>query len=146
MISKIDKIKTRAKGEKVIPIKEEMQKSMTNYCSVFRNERDLSNTLSVIQSLKDRYQKIIIDNTGLRFNTDLMEALELESLLGLAEIVVISALNRLESRGAHLREDFPDRDDQNWLKHTLVKRGESGLQIFYKPVTITKFEPKPRVY
>ena len=146
IISKIDKIKTRAKGEKAVPIREEMQRSMTDFCSVFRNEHDLTHTLSVIQSLKDRYQKIIIDNTGLNFNTDLMEALELESLLGLAEAVVVSALNRQESRGAHLREDFPERDDHQWLKHTLVKRDEDGPRLFYKPVTITKFEPKPRVY
>jgi succinate dehydrogenase / fumarate reductase flavoprotein subunit len=75
-----------------------------------------------------------------------MEALELESLLGLAETVVLSALNRQESRGAHLREDFPERDDQNWLKHTLVKRGDRGPELFYKPVNIKTFEPKPRTY
>jgi succinate dehydrogenase / fumarate reductase flavoprotein subunit len=146
IISKIDTIKTRTKGEKAAPIREEMQTFMTNTCSVFRNEQDLSHTLSFIQTLKDRYKEIIIDNKGHLFNTDLMEALELEALLGLAEIVIVSGLNRQESRGAHLREDFPERDDQNWLKHTLVTRGESGPRISYKPVTITKFEPKPRVY
>ena len=87
-----------------------------------------------------------IDNPGLRFNTELMEALELESLLGLAEAILLSAMAREESRGAHSREDFPQRDDQNWLKHTLIQKAEDGSRLFYKPVTITKFEPKPRVY
>ncbi|MCK5724131.1 MAG: succinate dehydrogenase/fumarate reductase flavoprotein subunit, partial [Gammaproteobacteria bacterium] len=81
-----------------------------------------------------------------RFNTDLLEALELESLLGLADVILASAIARKESRGAHFREDYPIRDDKNWLKHTLAQKTDNGPRLFYKPVTITKFEPKPRVY
>jgi succinate dehydrogenase / fumarate reductase flavoprotein subunit len=76
----------------------------------------------------------------------LIDALELQNMLPLAEAIVASALNRTESRGAHSREDYPDRDDEHWLKHTLVQRTDSGLSITYKPVTITLFPPKPRAY
>jgi succinate dehydrogenase / fumarate reductase flavoprotein subunit len=102
--------------------------------------------MTIIESIRDRYEEIAIDNQGLRFNTDLLEALELESLLGLAEVILVSAIARQESRGAHSREDYPLRDDQNWLKHTLVQKSDDGLRLFYKPVTITKHTPKPRVY
>lgn len=145
-VSNIEVIKARKGGERAVSIRTEMQRTMTNLCSVFRNEQDLSRALDTLRSLKERYQKITIDNRGSVYNSDLLEALELESLLGLAETAVVSALARQESRGAHLREDYPDRDDQNWLKHTLVKEEEAGPRIFYKPVTVTKFEPKPRVY
>jgi succinate dehydrogenase / fumarate reductase flavoprotein subunit len=77
---------------------------------------------------------------------ELMEAIELGFLLDCAEAVTASALAREESRGAHYREDFPARDDANWLKHTLIARTSGGLQLFYKPVVITRFEPKERVY
>jgi succinate dehydrogenase / fumarate reductase flavoprotein subunit len=87
-----------------------------------------------------------VDNRGPRFNTDLLETLELESLLHLAETIVVSALARQESRGAHYREDFPERDDTQWLKHTLVQKTDTGPRLFYKPVRVTRFEPKPRVY
>ena len=87
-----------------------------------------------------------VDNKGSAFNMDLIEAIELESLLGLGETLLLSALNRQESRGAHFREDFPERDDKNWLKHTLIRKTEQGAEIFYKPVSITRFEPKARTY
>jgi succinate dehydrogenase / fumarate reductase flavoprotein subunit len=75
-----------------------------------------------------------------------MEVFELESLLGLAEAILVSAQARQESRGAHDREDFPERDDRNWLKHTLVQWTGQGPRIFFKPVTITRFQPKVRTY
>ena len=87
-----------------------------------------------------------MDDKGRRFNTDLLEALELESLLYLGEAILVSALSREESRGAHFREDYPERDDRNWLKHTLVEKTETGPRLFSKPVTITRFKPQPRVY
>ena len=80
------------------------------------------------------------------FNTDLMEAIELESLLNLAKGILMSAINREESRGAHFREDYPERDDEHWLRHTLIQKTENGERIFYKPVRISRFEPKPRTY
>ncbi|MGQ9670813.1 MAG: succinate dehydrogenase/fumarate reductase flavoprotein subunit, partial [Desulfosoma sp.] len=80
------------------------------------------------------------------YNTDLMEALELESLLGLAEVILVSAASRRESRGAHSRQDYPQRDDEQFLHHTLVFRDEETLRLAFRPVSITRFQPKPRVY
>jgi succinate dehydrogenase / fumarate reductase flavoprotein subunit len=99
-----------------------------------------------LEVLKERYASVTVDNKGLSFNMDLIEAMELESLLGLGETILLSALNRRESRGAHFREDYPERDDKNWLKHTLTRKTEQGVKIFYKPVSITRFEPKARTY
>jgi succinate dehydrogenase / fumarate reductase flavoprotein subunit len=88
----------------------------------------------------------MIDNKGGSYNTDLLDAIELGALLELAGVITASALARKESRGAHFREDFPDRDDDHWLKHTLVQKEAGGRRIFYKPVNISRFEPKPRTY
>jgi succinate dehydrogenase / fumarate reductase flavoprotein subunit len=123
-----------------------MQKVMTEHCTVFRHGEGMKKALETIRDLKGRYGRIVVDNPGRRFNTDLLETLELESLLHLAETIVVSALARQESRGAHSREDFPERDDAQWLKHTLVQKTDNGPRLFYKPVRVTRFEPKPRVY
>lgn len=144
--SLIEAIKRRRKGHKAWAVREEMQKIMTGACSIFRRGDSLSKALEAMAELKDQYEKIAIDNHGFRFNTDLLEAIELGSLLHLAEAILLSARAREESRGAHFREDFPDRNDETWLKHTLVRRTEKGGKIFYKPVRITRFEPKPRSY
>jgi len=88
----------------------------------------------------------LIDDKGVRFNTDLYEAWELGCLLDLVEVTAYSALGRAESRGAHYREDFPRRDDTNWLKHTFVTLRNGKLEPSYKPVTITRFQPKERTY
>jgi succinate dehydrogenase / fumarate reductase flavoprotein subunit len=102
--------------------------------------------LDKVQALKDRYENVMVEDQGNRFNTALLEAIELESLLNLAEVILVSALAREESRGAHFREDFPERDDELWLKHTLATKGAESPQLSYKPVSVTRFEPKPRVY
>ncbi len=143
---RIAAILDRSGGEKAAPIREEMQKMMSLECSVFRTKSGLEDGLKTIQDLKDRYRSITIDNKGASFNTDLTEALELESLLHLSETILRSALARTESRGAHFREDYPERNDRDWLKHTLIRRTPSGPEIFHKPVVITKFQPKPRTY
>jgi succinate dehydrogenase / fumarate reductase flavoprotein subunit len=134
------------RGEKVGRLRSSLQETMTMNCSVFRHEETLVGALSEIRELRERYREVAIDNRSARFNTDLLEALELECLLGLAEAVVASAGARKESRGAHFREDFPERDDDNWLKHTLIRKTEQGLSVAYKPVTLTRFTPKPRTY
>ena len=144
--SAISRIMDRRTGQKTGSIREEMQRIMAEYCTVFRRQDGLSGALTAIRSLKDRYEEIAIDDKGTRFNTDLLEAIELESLLHLAEIILVSAMARQESRGAHYREDYPERDDENWLKHTLAQKSEDGPRLFYKPVSITQFEPKPRTY
>ena len=144
--AKIEGLKTREKGEKVHALRSSLQKIMMEDCSVFRREEGLSRALAGIGTLKERYKGIAVRDPGTRFNSDLMEAFELESLLGLAEAILVSAQARQESRGAHYREDFPERDDQNWLKHTLVQWTGQGPRILFKPVTITRFQPKERVY
>ena len=97
-------------------------------------------------SLKALYAGIGVDDKGKKYNTELMEAHELGFLLDNAQQLVTAALNREESRGAHSREDFTERDDTNWLKHSLVHKDGDGVRIDYKPVTLGRYEPKPRVY
>lgn len=145
-LSKVDSLKKKQKGEKPWSLRAPLQQIMTEHCSIFRREEDLSKALAGIGDLKERYKDIAIDDRGLRFNTNLLEAVELEHLLGLSEALVLSAMARQESRGAHFREDYPERNDQEWLKHTLIQKTEAGHRIFYKPAIITRFEPKPRVY
>jgi succinate dehydrogenase / fumarate reductase, flavoprotein subunit len=146
VLSRISEIKNRPEGEKAWSIRKDMQEVMTEHCSVFRNQESLDKALEKIRSLQDRYRGIAIDHKGAAFNTDLMESMELESLLHLAETILLSAAARTESRGAHFREDYPERDDTGWLRHTLVQRTAEGPRLFYKPVTITRFTPKARVY
>ncbi len=145
-LARIENLKKRKQGETAYGLRASLQKTMMDHCSVFRNQTGLSQALADIQSLKEKYENIFVRNQGSRYNTDLMEAFELESLLGLAQAIVVSALARQESRGAHSREDYPDRDDQNWLKHTLIQETEKGPRVFFKPVTITRFQPKARTY
>ncbi|MBI5251263.1 MAG: succinate dehydrogenase flavoprotein subunit [Desulfomonile tiedjei] len=143
---KLKGILNRNAGEKAVHIRNALQTLMTKNCSVFRDEKGLRRALDELSTLKARYENVVIDDRGKAFNTDIMEAAELESLLGLAEAILVSALARKESRGAHFREDYPERDDANWLKHTLIQRTDEGRRVFYKPVNITRFEPKARTY
>ncbi len=145
-VDRIRRIKENSTGEKAVDLRRSLQEVMMTDCSVFRREKGLKNALETVMSLEDRVRNISIDNKGDRYNTDLMEALELQNMLSLAEAIVASALNRTESRGAHWREDYPQRDDEHWLKHTLVQKTDAGISIAYKPVTITLFPPKARTY
>jgi succinate dehydrogenase / fumarate reductase, flavoprotein subunit len=142
----IEALKKRQTGERASAVRSDLQKVMTEDCSVFRTEEGLRDALSRLDALKDRYKSVVVDDRGDAFNTDVLEAIELEYLLGLAEAVLCSALERKESRGAHYREDYPERDDAQWLRHTLIRRTDSGVEISYKPVSITRFQPKPRTY
>lgn len=143
---RISRLKEKKKGEKAGEIRKSMQQVMMDHCAAFRHAEGLDEALRTIRSLKERYLEVSIDNKGPNFNSDLLEALELECLLGLSEVAVLSASARKESRGAHYREDYPDRDDDNFLKHTLVQKTGGEPRVFHKPVTITRFEPKPRTY
>ena len=113
---------------------------------VFRIEAGMQNALNKIVELKARFKQIKVIDTGKIFNTEMINAWELGNLLDLAEVVTTSAINRKESRGGHAREDYAERDDANWLKHTLIWNKNGKLEIGYKPVVITKYEPKVRTY
>jgi succinate dehydrogenase / fumarate reductase flavoprotein subunit len=145
-VDRIRQIRENRKGEKPAGIRQSLQKAMMDGCSVFRHEQGLKDALAAVRELEQRALHLSIDNRGDRFNTDLMDALELQNMLLLSEAIVTCALNRTESRGAHSREDYPDRDDEHWLKHSLIQKTDSGVSITGKPVTVTRFQPKPRAY
>jgi succinate dehydrogenase / fumarate reductase flavoprotein subunit len=142
----LDTVRSGSKKERVSHIRRELQNSMMDNASVFRTEEFLSDQVGILKDLKKRYREVGLDDTGEQYNTELMEAVELGFLLDNAEQLVHAALNRKESRGAHSREDFQDREDDEWLKHTLVYKDGDGVRIDYKPVTLGKYEPKPRTY
>ena len=113
---------------------------------VYRNGKDLSEGLEKIRELKKRFADIYIQDSGHVYNNNMINALETENLLYLAEGLATAALTREESRGGHARTDFPVRDDEKWLKHTLITYTEDGPKLSYKPVTITKWLPVERKY
>ncbi|MBD3207265.1 FAD-binding protein, partial [Candidatus Bathyarchaeota archaeon] len=131
--------------EKVHEIRFELQSMMTEKCSIFRTGEDMKKALEILNTLKDSYGKIGITNKEKVHNYELKEKLELGNLLKVAEVIIHSALARIESRGAHYRNDYPEGDDENWLKHTLIKQNDE-ISIEYKPVTITRFKPEERKY
>lgn len=144
--ARLERIRERKKGVRAQSLQKAVQMTMSESCSIFRNSAGLLKGLQSVRSLLEEMEGVYADNRGRRFNTDLTDCIELESLLHLAELILVSAEARKESRGAHFREDFPERNDQEWLKHTLVQRTSEGPQVSYKPVAITRFQPQPRVY
>ena len=142
----IEKILNGNGEEKAGVLRQELQSSMHEKASVFRTEETLSEQVEKLKELKERYKDVKVDDQGKQFNTELLEVLELGFLLDNAEQLTYGALNRQESRGAHSREDYKDRDDENWLKHTLIYKDGDGVRIDYKPVTLGLYKPKPRVY
>ena len=133
-------------GESAADIRRELQEMMMDNVGVFRIEEQMQAAAAKVRQLQERYRQVSLQDKGSTFNTELLETIELGYLLDLAEVTAKSALARQESRGAHSREDFPERDDENWLKHTLAYRTDKGVELKYKPVSITRFEPKPRTY
>ena len=127
-------------------LRQEFQDCMTQHCGVFRTEATMREGIQQIGELKRQYEQIYLDDRGDCWNTELIEAWELQSLMVVGEIILTSALNRQESRGAHSREDFPQRDDQNFLQHTLAYYSPSGIDIDYMPVVIQDFTPVERKY
>jgi succinate dehydrogenase / fumarate reductase flavoprotein subunit len=144
---RIDKVMSNTGGEKVGDLRSRLQEEMQAKASVFRTGESLHSCLVTIQELQQAYEKIAIDDKGAVFNYDLAEALELGYLLDLAESLVVSGEARTESRGAHSRDDFPNRDDANWMKHTLAFRGADGtVTLDYKPVIGGAYLPMERKY
>lgn len=130
----------------VYNIRENLQNLMTEKCNVFRDGQNLSLALHKIYELKKKYSDLILNDNGTHFNYELQEAFELENMLKTAESIVYSAFKRKESRGAHFRTDFPEREDTKWLKHTLVASNLQGLKVNYFPVKISRFQPVKRKY
>jgi succinate dehydrogenase / fumarate reductase flavoprotein subunit len=158
----VNHLRTATGGERVADIRSELQATMDANAAVYRTEDTLKQALSDIQALKQRYGRISVMDKGKRYNTDLLEAIELGFLLDLAEILVNAALARKESRGGHAREDYPDRDDVNFMRHSMSYKvlpekedpdaplGLTGftadIRLDYKPVTFTRYEPMERKY
>ncbi|HVX31477.1 MAG TPA: succinate dehydrogenase/fumarate reductase flavoprotein subunit, partial [Nitrolancea sp.] len=132
--------------ENAADIRAELQEAMMSKAGMFRNGYDLSELEGIIEGLRNRFSHVGVRDKGKTFNMDLVETIETGFLLDIAQAITASALAREESRGAHVRDDFPDRDDVNWLKHTLAYRTSGGLELRYKPVVLTRFEPKERKY
>lgn len=132
--------------ERVATLRRAMQDTMDLNAQVYRNEETLTQALNDVLSLKERFKNISIQDKGKRYNTDLLEAIELGFLLDLAEVTVVSALARKESRGAHAREDFQTRDDENFMQHTMAYKKGAEIQLDYKPVVFTRYEPMERKY
>ena len=141
-----DMLARGANGDRVATIRREMGTTMHQHIGVFRDQKGMSEALNDIRGLKERYSRVPVEDKGRIFNTDLVFALELGLLLECAETIVVSALERKESRGAQSRQDYPRRDDENWLKHILVTPSEEGPQISYQPVVITQWAPEEREY
>jgi succinate dehydrogenase / fumarate reductase flavoprotein subunit len=137
----------RTEGERPWVIRDELAETMHENFGVFRREDQMELQGDIVRSLRERYEHVVVEDKGAVFNNDLTQALELGFLLELAECMVVAGLARKESRGAHARPyDFPDRDDANFLKHTLVSWDDGAPQLDWKPVTMTKWQPEERKY
>jgi succinate dehydrogenase / fumarate reductase flavoprotein subunit len=142
----IDTLRKASGKESAAVIRETLQAEMMEKGSVFRDAKGLKALVGKLAELRERYKQVRVRDTGTVFNTELLEALELGYLIDLAETIVVGGLAREESRGAHYREDFPKRDDVNWLKHTLLYWTEKGWRLAFQPVVITKYKPEERKY
>jgi succinate dehydrogenase / fumarate reductase flavoprotein subunit len=142
----LDGLRSGKGTENVATIRREMQEVMFDHVGVFRTDEGMRQAVEVVRELKKRFKRVRVDDQGSAYNTDLLEAWEVSCLLDIAEVTAVAALERKESRGAHAREDFPERDDKKWLKHSMAFLEKDGVRLEYKPVTITKFKPKARVY
>ena len=137
----------RTEGERPWQIRDELAETMHQNFGVFRREDQMLEQGAIVRSLRERYERVVVDDKGGVFNTDLTQALELGFLLELAECMVVSGLARKESRGAHARPyDYPDRDDENFLRHTLVTWEDGAPALDWRPVTMTKWQPEERTY
>jgi succinate dehydrogenase / fumarate reductase flavoprotein subunit len=145
--AQFDRIRHADGKDNAFDIATAMKKVMFDDMGIFRSGKGMENALKMVRELKERYKHVSVTDTGAIFNMELMNVWELGNLLDLAEVTTVSALARTESRGGHSREDYPNRDDKNWLKHTMAFVDDQGrIDLKYKPVVVTKFEPKVRTY
>ncbi len=140
--AEIDFLRNADGSEQTADIREDLQRRMMEACGVYRHAENLESLVSDIQVLKDRYGNILIKDKTTVYNLEIVEALELGHMLDIAEVVAQSALARTETRGGHARNDFPERDDETWLKHTLIKHEDEKLIVDYKPVTVINIQPE----
>ncbi len=141
-----DEIRAMDGEENLYELRRELRSTMDLNVGVFRTQEGMETALNKIKELKQRYKKISIQDKSGTYNTNLIHALELMNLLELAEVMVAGGLERKETRGAHARRDYPVRDDDNWLKHTLATAKEGGMEFSYKPVVISTWKPVERKY
>jgi len=144
--NRIDQLLNQAGTVRISALRQGFQDAMTSHCGVFRSETVMAEGLSQIQALKAQYDQIFLDDKQPQWNTEIIEALELQNIMAVGELILTSALNRQESRGSHAREDFPDRRDDQFLCHTLARWVEDQVAVDYMPVVINRFEPKERKY
>jgi succinate dehydrogenase / fumarate reductase flavoprotein subunit len=156
----LDRMRSSDGTEKVAAIRQELQETMDANMQVFRTAETLNKVLKDIASFEERYQRVSVQDKGKRFNLDLLEAVELGFLLELAKVMTVAALHREESRGGHFREDFPERDDEKFMKHSMAYKDEhapadgtagtaettAGIRLGTKPVVFTRYEPMVRKY
>ncbi|MEU5343367.1 MULTISPECIES: succinate dehydrogenase flavoprotein subunit [unclassified Streptomyces] len=151
VVEQIEHLRSSTGNERVADIRRELQECMDANVMVFRTEQTIKTAVEKIAELRERYRNVSIQDKGRRFNTDLLEAVELGNLLDLAEVMAVSALARKESRGGHYREDYPNRDDVNFMRHTMAYRevgddGTESIRLDYKPVVQTRYQPMERKY
>ncbi|MEU2908739.1 succinate dehydrogenase flavoprotein subunit [Streptomyces massasporeus] len=151
VIEQVERLRDATGTERVAELRRELQETMDANVMVFRTEQTIKTAVEKIAELRERYKNVSIQDKGKRFNTDLLEAVELGNLLDLAEVMAVSALARKESRGGHYREDYPNRDDVNFMRHTMAYRevgadGSETVRLDYKPVVQTRYQPMERKY
>ncbi|MET7638081.1 succinate dehydrogenase flavoprotein subunit [Streptomyces sp. NPDC005438] len=151
VVEMVENLRDASGNERVTAIRTALQETMDKNVMVFRTEQTLKEAVEEIGQLRKRYLNVSVQDKGRRFNTDLLEAIELGNLLELAEVTAVSALARKESRGGHYREDYPNRDDVNFMRHTMAYRetdstGRESIRLDYKPVVTTRYQPMERKY
>jgi len=150
----LDQLRASTGTERIAVLRKELQDEMDKNAQVFRTDESLAKMTETIHQLRERYLNIAVQDKGKRFNTDLLEAVELGFLLDLAEVVVFSARNRKESRGGHMRDDYPKRDDENYMQHTMAyltgdphsSLADDHITLDWKPVVVTRYQPMERKY
>lgn len=144
--ARLEGLKKKGNGPHPDSLRQDMQRLMMESVGIYRNGENMAKAMAALKEMRQAYTQIKANDPSKAFNTQVLEVLELGHLLDLAYMVTAGALNRQESRGAHAREDFPDRDDKNWLKHTLAWLEGDKIRLEYKNVDLSRWAPKPRTY